>query len=742
MGLTSTSETGSIAAETGFTVASGLLASMKGVSFMSIDGLRWGHDRLCISLEWSPSTPVRLSASPTAATGDDPRLSASQPLVEVFAVGHGHCVANIRGTDSAIGARLRYVGHEEWTEVGWQVLAITQADATTGVRVRSILRCVPGVSAFRGETELTNAGDQPLVLQAVSSFASGGFLGPREDVKELDVYRARSSWCMEGRWSAQPVIGPAGLGEFNASTHGQDSRDRFVTTSTSAWSSGDYVPVSALVNRRTGNAWAWQIDHNGPWHWELDYRGFVAPEVALLVFGPTDPHHQWLCELAPGESFVTVPVSVATSTGGFDGVIAELTRHRRALRRPHPQDATLPIIFNDYMNTLEGDPTTAKEMPLIEAAAEVGAEYYVIDAGWYDDGGDWWPSVGAWRPSTVRFPKGLKEVTQHIRSRGMVPGLWLEPEVVGVQSPVANSLPRDAFLQRRGVRVVDTNRYLLDFRHPAVVKHLDEVVDRLVSQFGVGYFKLDYNVTPGPGTDRAAHSPGAGMLDHNRAFLAWLNGVRDRHPDVILESCASGAMRADYGVLSVAQLQSTSDQQGFLEYAAIAASAAASILPEQCGNWAYPHGGMSDDEIAYCMVNGLAGRLYLSGRIDTMTAGQLKLYREAVDVHRALRAGLASSTPFWPCGLPKWDDEWLASGLRSEGSVLVFIWFRGQGTAELLISAAQLIDDLGGGNRTGAEILYPAADSGWGATWDETRGLLQVNRRRSGPGAVVIRVIT
>ena len=91
------------------------------------------------------------------------------------------------------------------------------------------------------------------------------------------------------------------------------------------------------------------------------------------------------------------------------------------------------------MNALMGDPTTEKLLPLIDAAADVGRRDFCIDAGWYDDDGDWWPSVGAWEPSTVRFGElGLPGLLQVIRDRGMTPGLWVEPEVVGVRSPVAS----------------------------------------------------------------------------------------------------------------------------------------------------------------------------------------------------------------------------------------------------------------------------------------------------------------
>src|SRR5205085_8649125 len=118
--------------------------------------------------------------------------------------------------------------------------------------------------------------------------------------------------------------------------------------------------------------------------------------------------------------------------------------------------------FNDYMNTLNGNPTSAALTPLVEAAAKVGADVFCIDAGWYDDGGDWWDSVGEWTPSTRRFEHGLAAVLDQIRGLGMTPGLWLEPEVIGVRSAMAEALPDEAFFQRYGRRLREHGRFHLD----------------------------------------------------------------------------------------------------------------------------------------------------------------------------------------------------------------------------------------------------------------------------------------
>ena len=90
-----------------------------------------------------------------------------------------------------------------------------------------------------------------------------------------------------------------------------------------------------------------------------------------------------------------------------------------------------------------------------------------------------------------------------------MPGLWLEPEVVGVSSTTAVKLPDDAFLSRAGARVVEHGRYHLDLSSAAARTFLDEVVDRLVGDHGIGYFKFDYNIRAGTGSDATTPSAGA-----------------------------------------------------------------------------------------------------------------------------------------------------------------------------------------------------------------------------------------
>jgi len=440
-----------------------------------------------------------------------------------------------------------------------------------------------------------------------------------------------------------------------------------------SWSTGDYLPMGIVTDQETGWCCAWQIESNGGWHWELgDYRG----RLYVIGTGPTDQEHHWRHTLQPGEEFTTVPAALTSSCGGFEGAVARLTTYRRRIRRPNRDNEELPVVFNDYMNCLMGEPTTSRLLPLIDVAAEVGAEYFVIDAGWYSGWEPWWAGVGEWLPSEVRFPRGLREVTDRIEACGMRTGLWLEPEVIGVQSPVAERLPDSAFFYRNGARVAEHGRYHLDLRDDAARDHLDTVVDRLVRDFRVEYFKFDYNVNIGLGTDRCAASLGDGLLGHNRAYLGWLDTLFERHPSLVIENCASGGLRMDYALLRLLSIQSTSDQQDPICYAAIAASAPTAIAPEQAAVWAYPSPDYTDEMNAFTMVNALLQRIHLSGRIDLLDKHQRAQVRQSLDVYKAIRGNIPQAVPHWPLGLPKWSAEWTSLALEAPERALVSVWRR------------------------------------------------------------------
>jgi alpha-galactosidase len=725
----------------------------------------WANEILELRIEVDGDGMARLTrlAAPGAKP---PSCDAALPLLDVIVTGEGRGWSGGRYCESEAGGRFRYTGHTERGAGGpWRELLVDLHDPATGLHAEVVYRmlAIPGAGGgVRSWVRLENQGERPVSVESVTSFLYGGLGAEAEpdDLADLDLRWADNDWMAEGRWQLRPLRDL--LPDIDRWQLSADPRGCFSVTSAGTWSTGRHLPAGAIVNRRTGHAWAWQIEHNGGWHWQVGEcaRRSASPGrgphqrhapvgavsgAYLALLGPANAEHHWRTILNPGDAFTTVPASVAVSTEGFDGAVAGLTTVRRAIRRPHQDARRLPVIFNDYMNTLKADPTTERLLPLIAAAAEAGAEYFCIDAGWYSElDENWWGTVGAWRPSRTRFPGGLVEVLERIREKGMVPGLWLEPEVVGVDSDIARQLPADAFFSYGGQLVVEHGRYHLDLRHPAAVKHLDQVVDYLVGELGVGYLKFDYNIDVGPGPDTGGLSAGAGLLAANRAQLDWLDAVLDRHPGLVIENCSSGGMRTDYALLSRMQLQSTSDQQEYHRYPPIAAAAPAAIAPEQAAVWSYPQPEFTDDEIAFTMVNAMLGRVHLSGHLDKMSGEQRELVAKAVRVYKEdIRDVIPGSTGFWPLGLPRWDAPWVALGLRAPHVSLLTVWRRGprQGTgASLLADAGQIafpVPHLQGVPVT-AEVLYPR-QAGAEADWSASVGLLTVTLPGL-PSACVLRL--
>jgi alpha-galactosidase len=699
----------------------------------------WSEEALGLCAVADPAGSVRLTTAGQA-------WNCLVPLVEVVLTGHGRTWSGERFIDTTVGSRLVLRGHETAEDGEWRRATIRLTDPETGLAADVILNTVPGSGLLRSQVRLVNEGDAPLHLESVSTLTLGGIADQAGGLDGLTLHWADNDWLAECRWHHAAFRDR--VVSLNRSAHGHEGRGCFERYSQGSWSTGRHLPLAALTDG-CGGAWLWQIESSAGWRYETAEREGAA---YLALFGPDDAHHQWRQTLAPGEEFTTVPtVLVRAKTGGLDAAFGELTAYRRRIRRGHPDHRALPVIYNDYMNTLMGDPTTEKLLPLIEAAGAAGAEVFVIDAGWYDDDAQgWWDAVGAWEPAERRFPGGIQQVLDAIRQHGMTPGLWLEPEVVGVRSPLARSLPPEAFFRRGGVRVTEHGRHHLDLRHPAARAHLDRVVDRIVGEWGVGYLKLDYNINVGPGTENGTESAGAGLLGHHRAHLDWLASLLDRHPGLVLENCGSGGLRMDYAQLSVAQLQSTSDQQDPRRYPPIAAAAATAVTPEQAAVWAYPQPHFDPDEIAFTMTTALLGRIHLSGFLDHMSEQQFALVRSGIGVYKRIRPEIGDALPFWPLGLPSWEDTWLAHGLRGESATYLALWRREPtaGGQEGIFDRSAPEDTRSDsrtvriphlrGSHLRLAVLYPT-DAGATASWDTADGRLTVSLPRPNT-AVLLRL--
>ncbi|CAM4034587.1 alpha-galactosidase [Paenibacillus alkaliterrae] len=611
------------------------------------------------------------------------------------------------------GLRMVYDSHNDTRNELGRKLEIGLRDEVTGLKAAQHLQFYDGVRTVRSWTVLKNEGQAPAEVEYVSSFALTGLdkEGERDRDDKMRLYLAHNGWQSELQWRSYtlPELGMSHLIDRGSK--------RVSCSNTGSWSAAEHIPMAVLYNEEAGTSLFWQIENNGSWHWEIIEQSDL---LTVLISGPTEHDNHWWLKLQPGEEFVSVPVAAGTVEGGFEQAIDQLTAYRRTIRRPNEDNELLRVIFNDYMNCLWGAPTTEKLLPLIDAAADVGCEYFCIDAGWYAPG-EWWDGVGEWLPSEERFPEGIKFVLDYIRGKGLIPGLWLELEVMGINSPKLADTDDSWFFMRHGKRVKDRSRYQLDYRNPKVIAHADEVIRRLVEDYGVGYIKMDYNINAGIGTETASDSVGDGLLQHNRVYLSWLDSVFARYPELVIENCSSGGMRMDYAMLSRHSIQSTSDQEDYVKYAAIAASSPAALTPEQSAIWSYPLREGDDEEVIFNMVNALLLRVHQSGHLAELSPRRRELVKEALDYYKSIRGDIPEALPFWPIGLPKQQDDWISCGLRRGDRIYLAVWRIAGNTSEI-----QLPLERWQGRELTVTCAYPAASPGTESKWNKADGMLHV----------------
>lgn len=586
------------------------------------------------------------------------------------------------------GARLAFVERREVATKSGHRLSCVHTDSILGLEVESVYESFDGAPMVRRFTRVTNHGAAPVGIDFLSSAMLHGLADPLHYDQELRFHLARNSWMAESQWH---TLRPSELGFVeNERTSWSEASAGSVGT----WSSEKFLPMAVVENTKLGVVWFWQIEHNGSWYWEISNaasRGIRADDVYAYLGGPDDLHSSAWKNLKPGETYETVPVAIGCAMGGFAEAVDVLTRYRRgACKHPRHDGDRCPVIFNDYMNCLWGDPTEAKELPMIDAAAKVGCEYYVIDAGWYAElNEDWSKTIGSWEPSSARWPHGLKFVLDKIRQSGMKPGLWLEPEVAGVNSALAKQHP-NWFFVRHGKPVLKNDRYLLDFRIPDVRAYLSQVIDRLVVGYGIAYIKMDYNVDSLQGTDLQADSVGQGLLEHCRAYLAWIDQILDRYPDLVLENCGSGGGRMDYAQLSRFQIQSVTDQEDYLKLPAIVTGASAAVLPEQLAVWSYPLADSNPDQASFNLVTAMMGRIHQSGRLDKLSPDVANQVVRGIDLYKGvLREHVPQAVPFYPLGMPDVtnSESPVSLGMRALGMSWLAVW-RLDGPSEVTIPSA------------------------------------------------------
>ncbi|HEY5877408.1 MAG TPA: alpha-galactosidase [Nakamurella sp.] len=328
--------------------------------------------------------------------------------------------------------------------------------------------------------------------------------------------------------------------------------------------------------------------------------------------------------LDPGESYRTpwVYASCGVGLNEFSGRFHEYLRSRPQ----HPRSPR-PVLLNTWEAVyFRQDPQTLIE--LADAAADAGAQRFVLDDGWFRGRRDDHAGLGDWYVDSELWPNGLHPLVDHVRSLGMEFGLWVEPEMINLDSDLARAHPEWIFRAGGRTGIATRHQYVLDLGHPGAYDYIAERLHSLLDEYPIAYLKWDHNRM----VVDAGHGPAGtpGVHRHTLAVYRLLDELRARHPELEIESCAGGGGRVDLGILERTDRVWASDCIDALERQQIQRYTQLLLPPELIGT----HVGAPTAHTTHRTLN-------LGLRAGTAIWGHLGIEWNLLQASDAERAGLA-----------------------------------------------------------------------------------------------------
>ena len=304
----------------------------------------------------------------------------------------------------------------------------------------------------------------------------------------------------------------------------------------------------------------------------------------------------------------------------------------------HPR----PVILNTW-EAVYFRQNLATLSALATKGAAVGVERFVLDDGWFSGRRDDTTSLGDWTVSPHVWPEGLGPLIDHVHDLGMDFGLWVEPEMVNLDSDVARAHPEWMFSAGGRTGLASRYQHVLDLGHEGAYQHVYESLDALLNEYDIAYLKWDHNRY----LNDAGHWPygEAGVHDHTLAAYRLMDELRASHPGLEIESCAGGGGRIDLGVIERTDRVWASDCIDPLERQQIVRYTRLLLPPELIGTHvgsAHSHTTQRHHSLSFRAATALWGHMGIEWDLTTLTDAELDELTRWVALHKQVRGLLHS----------------------------------------------------------------------------------------------------
>jgi len=569
--------------------------------------LHWGADL-------GPVTEAEVEALRMAAHLGQGHSAFDEPLPPsiTYDVGEGYYgIPALSGHRN--GEAFSTVFRLESVEASGNDCVIVSVDTQCALRLTTSLRMTAD-GALRMRQAVTNQGAAAYIVDDLN-------IALPLPARATELMDFTGNWSREFHPQVRPIEHGTYLREIREGRTGHDSTMTFMArTSGTGFRSGEVWCVSL--------AWS----GNSRYFVERIYDGGTKIGAGeLLLPGEV--------VLEPGETYEVPEVFAVYSAEGLDGISDVFHAHLRS--RPQHPTRPRPLTINVW-EAVYMDHRFEKLEALADVSAEIGVERYVLDDGWFGARRNDHAGLGDWVVSPDAWPQGLGTLAHCLEQRGIEFGLWFEPEMVNPDSDVFRAHP-EWILHVEG-RTPPEWRYqqVLDLAHPGAYEHVLGQMDAILTEYpSIRFIKWDHNR---PLTD-PGHFGKPGVRLQTLALYRLLDELKQRHPGLEIESCASGGGRIDLGIMEFCDRVHASDNNEALDRQRIQRWTSQLLPLELMDAHACPSPGHTagrSADLSFRLITALFGHAGIEWDITQTTADERATLRTWADFYKANRSLLHS----------------------------------------------------------------------------------------------------
>ena len=441
---------------------------------------------------------------------------------------------DVKHADGNMSTELVYRSDAQQAEAKATVYTVTLKDKIYDFEVDVCYRAYNNCDVIETWTVIRNNEKKPIVLQQHAS----GFMPFRQG--DAWVTHQHGSWGAESQITEEPL--KAGVFEV----HDMNGAKNAVINRPNIMVSLDGKPREN-EGRVVGAVLCW----SGNFRMTIDTQG---KQVHRLVAGINEAHSQY--ELKKGETFTTPELAFAYSNEGMGGVSRSYHRWARLNNKVHNGQQLRKILLNSWEGVYLNVSQDGMEK-MMDGVKSLGGELFVMDDGWFGD--KYQRSVddcalGDWVTDTRKLPKGVPALEKAAADRGLKWGIWIEPEMTNTKSELYEKHPdwivchptRTPITGRGGTQLI------LDMSNPKVQDFVFGVVDNIMKETpNTYYIKWDANFeihnfgSHYLSADNQSHL----YVDYHLGLQKTLERIRAKYPDLVIQCCASGGGRVNYGLM-------------------------------------------------------------------------------------------------------------------------------------------------------------------------------------------------